>query len=101
LALGIYTSHDYADARIVKNIGIGTSAAALVLFLLGYFSGKIIVLECVTVFQITYFSLITVENLSPAFYGLSYLKYSCGYNLKFSGRSNIQKGRMLHALGYF
>ena len=59
LALGVYSSDDYAQSSIVGNIAMGASAAAAAIFLLGYVSGKLIGLECVTVFQLTFLSLLT------------------------------------------
>ena len=35
----------------------------------------------VAIFQITYLSIITIENLTPMYSSFSYLSYSCGYNV--------------------
>ena len=59
LSLEVYSDDAYADSKILEYLAMGTSVLALVLFLLGYFSGKLIGLECVTVFQLTFLSLLT------------------------------------------
>jgi hypothetical protein len=101
LALGVYSDDEYAQSSIVANVAMAVSAAAAALFLLGYLSGKLIGLECVTVFQLTFLSLLTCENLSPSFYGLSYLAYSCGYKLKSLQKSTVNIGRRYSPVGYF
>ena len=50
---------------------------------MGYYISKIIVLECLYVFQIAYYSLICVNGLSPIQYSLTSLRYSTGVNLPF------------------
>ena len=57
------------------------TALALLLFLLGYYSGKLIALELISIFQLTFFSLLSAYNLSPSFVALKALSYSTIYNL--------------------
>lgn len=49
--------------------------------------------------QLSFLSLITCENLSPSFYGLSYLAYSCGYNIKTIENSSVKMGRKYSPIG--
>lgn len=85
---------------MLEYLALGTSCLALVLFILGYFSGKLIGLECITVFQLTFLSLLTFENLSPSFASLSLLSYSCGYNIKNMQSSQVNLGRRFKTVGF-
>jgi len=66
---------------MVNIIALILTCLALLLFLLGYFSGKLVGLELITIFQLTFLSLLTIDNLSPTLNSLSFLSYSCGYNI--------------------
>jgi hypothetical protein len=68
-------------AKIINIASMAVSILALAFFILGFYSGKLIALECITVFQLTFLSLLTIENISPTFASLQFLSYSCGYNL--------------------
>lgn len=59
LSLEAYDDSTYANSKLLEYLALGTSCLALVLFLLGYFSGKLIGLECITVFQLAFLSLLT------------------------------------------
>lgn len=59
LSLEVYSNDTYSNSKLLEYLAMGSSIFALVLFLLGYFSGKLIGLECVTVFQLTFLSLLT------------------------------------------
>jgi hypothetical protein len=100
LALGVYSDSDYKQSKIVDYIALALSSLAVLMFLLGYLSGKLVGLECVTVFQLAFFSLLTCDNLSPSFYGLSYLAYSCGYNINSLQSSNVKIGKRFNPVGY-
>ena len=53
----------------------------MVLFLLGYYAGKLVAIEAVCLFQLTFYGLAGISDLSPSFYALTFLKYSKGYNM--------------------
>lgn len=101
LALGVYSDEDYTHSNTVGYIATALAALGVGLFILGYFSGKLVGLECVTVLQLSFLSLLTCEDLSPSFYGLSYLGYSCGYNLKTLDNSNVKINRRFSPVGHF
>ena len=68
------------------------SILSLLMFLMGLYKGKLIGLELVSVFQISYLSLITIENLTPMYSSFSYLSYSCGLSINLlSSNANIGK----------
>lgn len=75
-----YSDEDYQTAKIVKYLSLVCSVFAILLLLIGLFGGRLIGLECAAVIQLTFVSLISVENISPAFAELSGLAYSLGYN---------------------
>jgi hypothetical protein len=54
----------------------------LVLFVVGYYSGRLIAIETVCLFQLTFYGLLGVNDLSPTFYGLTFLKFSKGYSIE-------------------
>lgn len=99
LSLEVYSDDIYSNAKLLEYLAMGSSVLALVLFLFGYFSGKLIGLECVTVFQLTFLSLLTFEDLSPSFGALSRLSYSCGYNLKVQS-STVKIGRRFNPVNF-
>jgi hypothetical protein len=68
-------------ANTLSIIAMAMSISVIAFFILGFYSGKLIMLEWVTVFQLTFLSLLTLENLSPTFASLRFLSYSCGYSL--------------------
>jgi hypothetical protein len=63
-------------------LALVVTCLAILLFLLGYLSAKLVGLELITIFQITFLSLVTLENLSPALHSISFISYSCGYNIR-------------------
>lgn len=95
----MYSDEEYGQAQIVGYVAMALAGASIFLFLLGYLSGKLVGLECVTVFQLTFLSLITCDKLSASFYGLSFLGYSCGYSLRSLQSSSINIGKRFRPLG--
>ena len=63
-------------------MAIGLTIGVLLIFLLGYYAGKLIAIELIFMFQLTFFSLLTIQDLSPTFFELSKLTYSRGYSFK-------------------
>ena len=59
------------------------SILSLIFFVIGFYSNKIIILECLFVFQIAFYSLICINELSPIQYSLTSLMYSTGVNHSF------------------
>lgn len=49
--------------------------------MVGFFKGKIIALELIAVFQLSYLSLLSLNRLSPIFYSLIGLSLSFGYTI--------------------
>ena len=60
LALWVYESSEYLAASYLKSVVLGLTLFAVMLFVLGYYSGKLIALELLSILQLTYFSLLTV-----------------------------------------
>lgn len=50
------------------------------MFLVGYFGGKIIVIEQLAIIQLAWICLITLDEFVPAQAALKWLKLSFGYN---------------------
>lgn len=72
------------------------SGIALFIFILGFFKGKIIALELIAVFQLSYLSLLSLNRLSPVFYSLIGLSLSCGYTINiFSSKTVSNHHNML------
>lgn len=82
LSLEVYSDDEYGSAAMVKTVATAASLLGLVMFLFGAFAGKLIGIELIAVFQISFLSLTTLENLSPSFESLSALAYSCGFAVK-------------------
>ena len=82
LSLEVYSDDEYGSAALVKTVATAASLLALAMFLVGAFVGKLIGLELITVFQISFYSLTALENLSPCFESLAMLGYSCGFAVK-------------------
>ncbi len=76
------------------------SALSLILFLIGYFTNKLIGLQLISIFQLTYFSLISVSKFSPAFLSLQMLSYSCGYNPEIFEMSSLIKERRFYLFNF-
>jgi hypothetical protein len=62
-------------------MALALSAIALLLFICGFFSRKIIALELITMFQVAYLSLVALERLPPIMHALRGLALSCGLAL--------------------
>jgi hypothetical protein len=62
-------------------MALALSAIALLLFICGFFSRKIIALEVITIFQVAYLSLVALDRLPPTMHALSGLALSCGFAL--------------------
>ena len=54
------------------------------MFLLGFYYGKLIAIETLMVYQLTLFSLLAIQDLTPSFNALTQLTYCKGYNLNIS-----------------
>lgn len=63
---------------MVRFVSMGVAAITLLLFVAGYFGGKLIALECIAVIQLSALLLLTQKNMGPSFDGLKYLKFSLG-----------------------
>lgn len=98
LSLEVYSEDDYSSAALVKTLATAASLLALAMFLFGAFAGKLIGIELIAVFQISFLSLTTLENLSPSFESLSMLAYSCGFAVKNIQPSTAKVGRRFNPL---
>ena len=64
----------------------------MIAFLAGFVIGKVYILEMAFVPQVTFLSLIGLNNISPSMAGLGFLKYVFGYSItQFSSDLNINK----------
>ena len=79
-ALVFYEDSEYGMAKIVIYLAIMLAVAALLLFLAGLFGGRLIGLECLALVQLSFLSLLSVEDLSATLSELQYLRLSFGYN---------------------
>jgi hypothetical protein len=68
-------------SSLLYNVAEALSGLVLLIFILGFWKGKVILLELVTIFQLSFLSLMSLNKLSPTFYSLSGLSLSCGYAL--------------------
>jgi hypothetical protein len=81
LSLQTFTPGQYEAAGMLQYIAIALAALGFLFFLFGYYSGRLIALELVVMYQLTYYSLLALDNLSPSFNALMYLGYSSGYHI--------------------
>ena len=82
LDLEVYEDTVYLFADVVKYFAITIAVGALILFFMGYYAGKLVAIEVIFMFQLSFFSLLTITDLTPTFFSLSGLTYSKGYNLQ-------------------
>ena len=77
-----YSQDVYSFQSLVSTLSLMVGLMALMMLALGCCVpvGKLIVLECLAVVQISYFSLMQFEKIPPTFIGLKNLMFSNGYN---------------------
>lgn len=63
-------------------------ALAGVLFIAGVIFGKMIAVETMAVVQITFFALLSLNQMNPSFAYLNSLKYANGYNSLFTNSND-------------
>ena len=98
LSLEVYSDDEYGSAALVKTAATAASLLGLAMFLFGAFAGKLIGIELIAVFQVSFLSLTTLEDLSPSFESLSALGYSCGFAVKGVQPSQATVGRRFNPL---
>ena len=81
LALQLYDLSEYYISGLVKVCSLALAGTVLLMFVAGYYAGKVVAVETVWVLQLACFGLAGINDLSPSFYGLSFLRYSAGYNI--------------------
>lgn len=79
-ALVVYNQDTYSLSSTVKYVAFGIGGLGLFVSFLALIGGRLIGLETVAIIQITFFSLITLDKMSPTVSALSGLGLSCGYN---------------------
>ncbi len=79
MALYPYSNPSYTQAQIVSYLAMLISALGIIGFFAGFLGPKVIALDLLDLIQVTYFSLIGIQHLSPGMAALSGLKYSSGY----------------------
>lgn len=77
-----YSQDVYSFQSLVSTLSLVVGLMVLMMLVLGccVLAGKLIVLECLAVVQISYFSLMQFEKIPPTFIGLKNLMFSNGYN---------------------
>jgi len=80
LPLFVYSEFEYSLSKYLKIFASIISALSLVNFLVGFFGPKLIALENIAVFQLTWLCLNTIKQPSITFDSLNGLKFSFGYN---------------------
>lgn len=79
--MNAYTESTYGNASIIYAVSLALSAISFLIFIFGMFSKKIVTLELVAIFQVTYLSLVALDHLPPTIYALRGLSLSCGFSL--------------------
>ena len=100
LSLQLYDQSEYQAGIILKYIILALTILSLLFFLLGYYSGKLISIELISVYQLTFFSLISTEKMSPGVAALRQLSYSTGYNFNLISGSSSITDRHFYFLNY-
>ena len=75
-----YPESVYELASCISSFSTAIAAIALLVFLLGMISGKMIGTEMMAVLQVSFFSLITLVEFNPCFRALASLWLVNGYN---------------------
>ena len=77
-----YSQDVYSSQNLVSTLSLVVGLMALMMMILGCCVpvGKLIVLECLAVVQLSYFSLMQFKKIPPTFIGLKDLMFSNGYN---------------------
>ena len=60
LSLEVYSDDEYGSAALVKTVATAASLLGLAMFLFGAFAGKLIGIELIAIFQISFLSLTTL-----------------------------------------
>lgn len=79
LSLKSYSSSTYVLAVAIKYFCFALSIISLLFLAAGYFGGKLIVLEHITVLQLLALCMLSVHDASPTFAGLRSLQLSLGF----------------------
>ena len=79
-AVATYSESTYELASALEYVCLATGALSLFLLFLGAFGGRLIALEAVSVVQLSYLSLLRLEDMSCTCAALEELYLSCGYN---------------------
>lgn len=79
MKLKVYDDQTYGMGRIVQYLSLVVGLISLLLMVVGLVFGKLYILEMAAVTQITFVSLLCLDNLSPTMTGLSYLRFVFGY----------------------
>ena len=77
-----YSQEVYSFQNLISTLSLVVGLMALMMLVLGCCVpvGKLIVLECLAVVQLSYFSLMQFKKIPPTFIGLKNLIFSNGYN---------------------
>lgn len=75
-----YEDQYYQLAEMTTSLGTAIGALAIVFFLIGLAYGKVIAVEMAAVIQITYLSVVTLNQTNPCITALTSLKFSNGFN---------------------
>lgn len=79
LAINFYDDSVYNKSRVFNYIFLALSCLYMLFFLIGFVAGKVYILQMTFVPQVTFLSLVSLENISPTMSSLSYLRYIFGY----------------------
>ncbi len=66
--------------KVTSYLSMALSGLYMLTFLTGFAMGKVYILEMVFIPQVTFLSLVGLNNISPAMAGLGFLKYVFGYS---------------------
>ena len=101
-SLGVYDESTYTMSKAVKYLCYLVDGLVLCLFLAGFVAGKLVALEYAAVVQLSFYSLMCLQKLSPTYNALTNLKYSTGYNINpsFSYSSSIESNYKALKLSY-
>jgi hypothetical protein len=80
LALDYYDDSSYSLASTCFMVAQILSGAALLIALVGLLGAKLIGLEMLSVFQISFLAMLSLDEMNPVMDALSGLQYSLGYN---------------------
>lgn len=84
-----YDQGIYQISNVIQILGYVVVASSLFVFVAGIFCGKLVGVEMMAVVQISYLSLLSLDQLNPSFRALSKIQFVNGYNYHYLSKGHL------------